>query len=122
MAAYAAALGRPVLNGTRAKLERQAVELLAQGLPEAWLCDRARELAARGWADLVQHAERSTVPIEVRRDQAGASSSGLPEWCGQCGPGTPAARLNPKFRTLGELGSGEKCPDCHPDRVTPANR
>lgn len=120
MEAYASALGRPVLNGTSVKLERQAVELLAQGLPEAWLCDRARELAARGWSDLVQHAERSTVPIEGRREVPGSGRPGLPEWCGECGPGSPAARLNPRFRTLGEMGGGEKCPRCHPSRVAPA--
>ncbi|MGW1171936.1 hypothetical protein [Streptomyces sp. NPDC002550] len=114
VAAYEAALARPVLKGTRAKLERQAAELLAQGLPEAWLCDRARELAWRGWSDLVQHVERSTVPIGGHR---GMSRPVLPEWCGQCGKGTPAARLNPRFRTLGPVGSGEKCPRCHPHAI-----
>ncbi|MGV4985744.1 hypothetical protein ACVB8X_06750 [Streptomyces sp. NRAIS4] len=112
VAAYAAALARPVLKGTQAKLERQADELLAQGLPEGWLCDRARELASRGWNDLVQHVERSTVPIEGRW---GTSRPSLPEWCGECGEHTTAARLNPRFRTLGPVGSGEKCPRCHPD-------
>ncbi|WP_435253614.1 hypothetical protein [Streptomyces sp. 1222.5] len=117
VAAYAAALGRPVLNGTRSRLEGQAVELLAQGLPEDWLCDRARELAARGWADLVQHAERSSAPLPSEAPAKGRA--GLPEWCGECGEGTPAARLNPRFRTLGELGSGERCPRCHPAVVAP---
>ncbi|CAL9625717.1 hypothetical protein SUDANB58_05938 (plasmid) [Streptomyces sp. enrichment culture] len=116
--AYAAALGRPVLSGTRRRLESQAVELLKQGLPEGWLCERARELAARGWSDLVRHAERSTAPIEGQRAEPGARR-GLPEWCGECGEGTAAARLNPRFRTLGELGGGELCPRCHPDRVAP---
>ncbi|MEV7471973.1 hypothetical protein AB0O20_36655 [Streptomyces kronopolitis] len=117
VAAYAAALGRPVLNGTRAKLERQAVELLAQGLPEAWLSDRVREMATRGWSDLVQHAERSTVPVEGQRDESLSGRAGLPKWCRECGEGNPAARVNARFRTLGELGGGEKCPRCHPDRV-----
>ncbi|MFD5430504.1 hypothetical protein [Streptomyces sp. NPDC127084] len=116
MDAYAVALGRPVINGTKAKLHGQAVELLAQGLPEAWLCDRAREMAGRGWTDLVRHAEKSSAPIAPAAP--GRSQPGLPEWCGQCGEGSPAARLNPRFRTLGELGSGEKCTACHPDVVT----
>ncbi|MFF3639053.1 hypothetical protein [Streptomyces sp. NPDC002250] len=120
VAAYAAALGRPVLKGTRAKLERQAVELLGQGLPEAWLCDRAEELAARGWSDLVQHAERSTAPIQGQGGKVGSRRAGLPQWCGECGEDNPAARLNPRFRTLGEMGGGEKCPRCHPDRVISA--
>ncbi|KUN58416.1 hypothetical protein [Streptomyces griseorubiginosus] len=115
VAAYAEALGRPVMNGTRARLERQAVELLAQGLPEAWLCDRVREMAPRGWSNLVQHVERSTAPLPS--EVSVSRRPGLPDWCGECGQGTPAARLNPRFRTLGELGSGEKCPSCHPDRV-----
>ncbi|MFI6254425.1 hypothetical protein [Streptomyces sp. NPDC051016] len=115
MAAYAAGLGRPVLNGTKAKLERQAVELLAQGLPEAWLCERAREMAGRGWTDMHRHVEMSKAPITS--PSVAPDRSRVPEWCGQCGEGTPAARLNPRFRTLGELGTGEKCPRCHPDVV-----
>ncbi|MGW1534474.1 hypothetical protein [Streptomyces aureus] len=115
--AYATALGRPLLNGTRAKLEHQAAELLAQDLPEAWLCDRVREMAPRGWSNLTQHAERSTVPISITPGVTDQTKRGLPEWCGECGQGTPAARLNPRFRTLGELGAGEKCANCHPDRV-----
>jgi hypothetical protein len=117
--AYAAALGRPVLNGTRAKLEGQAVELLAHGLPESWLSDRAQELAARGWSDLARHAERSTAPLPSE-GKAAVSRPGLPEWCGECGEGTPAARLNPRFRTLGPVGTGEQCPNCHPARTAPA--
>ncbi|MFF3208345.1 hypothetical protein [Streptomyces sp. NPDC002962] len=117
--AYAAALGRPVLNGTRAKLEGQAVELLAHGLPESWLSDRAQELAARGWSDLARHAERSTAPLPSE-GKAAVSRPGLPEWCGECGEGTPAARLNPRFRTLGPVGTGEQCPNCHPARMAPA--
>ncbi|MEU9438368.1 hypothetical protein [Streptomyces sp. NPDC048252] len=117
--AYEAVLGRPVMNGTRAKLEGQAVELLAQGLPESWLCDRARELAARRWSDLALHAERSTAPLPSEGRTA-VSRPGLPEWCGKCGEGTPAARLNPRFRTLGPVGTGEQCPNCHPARTARA--
>lgn len=109
VAAYAATLGRPVLNGTKAKLERQAVELLAQGLPETWLCDRARELAARGWSDLVQHAERSTAPIEAH-DQSGSGRPGLPPACPACLAWHPAAQHNPRLRTP----DGKPFPDCHP--------
>ncbi|MFF4902858.1 hypothetical protein [Streptomyces sp. NPDC001068] len=115
VAAYAAALGRPVLNGTRAKLLGQAVELLDQGLPETWLCDRAQEMAGRGWTNMHRHVEMSKAPIvpaAVSNDRPR-----MPEWCEECGEGTPAARLNPRFRTLGELGTGEKCPRCHPDVV-----
>ncbi|MFF2101750.1 hypothetical protein [Streptomyces sp. NPDC058202] len=115
--AYAAALGRPLLKSTHARLESQAAELLAQGLPEAWLCDRVREMAPRGWTNLAQHSERSTVPVAIEAGRSSKSKRGLPEWCGECGPCTPAALRNPRFRTLGELGSGEKCENCHPDRV-----
>lgn len=111
--AYAAALGRPVLKDTRTKLEGQAVELLVQGPPESWLCARAQELAARGWSDLARHAERSTAPLSSESKMAGGRPC-LPQWCGKCGEGTPAARLNPRFRTLGTVGTGEQCPNCHP--------
>ncbi|MBQ0891306.1 hypothetical protein KBZ94_41485 [Streptomyces sp. RM72] len=121
VAAYAAALGRPVLNGTRAKLERQAVELLAQELPEAWLCERAQELAARGWSDLVQHAERSTAPIEGQRAVYSSGRLDLPEWCGECGEDWgAAARRNVRFRVVGSEGSQELCPRCHPSRTSSA--
>lgn len=102
-----------MLKGTRAKLELQAGEPLAQGLPERWLCDRARELAWRGWSDLVQHVERSTVPIGGHRE---VSRPGLPEWCGQRGVGTPAARLNPRFRTFGAVGNWGEVPALPPTR------
>lgn len=63
IAAYTQASGRPMVNGTRAKLHAQVVEHLADGFPAAWLADRAREMAAKGWLDLRQHVEHSQVPI-----------------------------------------------------------
>lgn len=116
LAAYAAALGRPVTNGTRAKLLSHAQALLGNGYPAAWLADRAREIAARGWTDLEQHASRSTVPLP------GATAStrppnGLPPWCGHCGGANgPAARSNARFRVV----DGEPCPECHPSAARAA--
>ncbi|MFI5635073.1 hypothetical protein ACIA8E_38160 [Streptomyces sp. NPDC051664] len=122
--AYAAAAGRPVINGTRARLWQAAVELLAAGLPAGWLADRAAEMPARGWVDLARHVERSTVPIPGQQ-QAEAKSTpeqrkGLPPWCGKCGDGglNQAARIVVRWRTLGNGGTGELCPDCHPERVS----
>ncbi|MFJ5646412.1 hypothetical protein, partial [Streptomyces sp. NPDC093223] len=112
VAAYADALGRPVLDDVSAAMERDAAALLAKGMSEAWLCDKVREMPSRGWFNLAKHV--SYQPIEVVDS---ARKPGLPEWCTECGPETPHARLNPRFRTLGEMGSGEKCPRCHPDRV-----
>lgn len=40
---------------------------------------------------------------------AQASGPGLPEWCGQCGDGNPAARYNARFRTT-DMGLCH----CHP--------
>ncbi|MFF0747375.1 AAA family ATPase [Streptomyces sp. NPDC004111] len=44
MAAYAGALGRPLLNGSRTRLLTQAAGLLAAGLPVAWAAARAADL------------------------------------------------------------------------------
>ncbi|MDH6130363.1 helix-turn-helix domain-containing protein [Kitasatospora sp. GP82] len=112
VAAYAAALGRPVVNGTRAALAAQAAKLLADGLPVDWLADRAREMAPKGWTDLEKHVERSTVPVLAASLSA---RPGLPEWCGRCGDGNPAAQFNPRFRTVTGMPSGQKCRECHPE-------
>ncbi|MFE3152801.1 helix-turn-helix domain-containing protein [Streptomyces sp. NPDC059218] len=61
--AYEAAAGRPLLNGTRATLRAQAVELLAAGRPVEWVAARAAEMPANGWTDLIKHCERSRVPL-----------------------------------------------------------
>jgi hypothetical protein len=80
VAAYAAALGRPLLNGSREGLRAQAAELLAAGLPVAWVADRAREMAGHPeWKDLVKHADRSKVPVPGQK--RAAPSAGGPERC-----------------------------------------
>ncbi|MFF0408691.1 hypothetical protein [[Kitasatospora] papulosa] len=61
--AYEAAAGRRLMNGTRASLRTQAVEVLAAGRPVAWVAARAAEMPAQGWTDLIKHCERSRVPI-----------------------------------------------------------
>lgn len=111
--AYAAELGRPVLAGTRKKIWGQAADLLAAGLPETWIADRARELPRNGWTDLKMNAERSRVPVPNQHRGAG---SGLVDWCGKCADQglNQAARYNGRLRTLPD---GEPCPTCHPDRV-----
>ncbi|MDF4254611.1 hypothetical protein [Streptomyces sp. WMMB303] len=84
--AYAQALGRPLLNGSRSALRAQSVELLAAGYPMEWVADRAREMAAHpAWKDLIKHCDRSRVPLP-----------------GQAGRGRGA-------------GGRERCPD-HPAR------
>ncbi|MFE4177529.1 hypothetical protein ACFRR7_36755 [Streptomyces sp. NPDC056909] len=55
--AYVAALGRPLVNGSRERLRRQAVELLAAGRSVAFLVERAAEMPANGWRDLTAHVE-----------------------------------------------------------------
>ncbi|MDJ0347500.1 helix-turn-helix domain-containing protein [Streptomyces sp. PH10-H1] len=121
--AYAAALGRPVLNGTRAEIQSQAAELLAHGLPESWLADRAREMPANGWTDFAKHVAKSKEPLPGSQRTAAASATdgtqnGLPAWCGQCGDWNPAAVHNKLFRTNTGTHDGEPCPACHPDRVS----
>lgn len=109
VAAYTDAIHRPVSAATRSKLCQQAAQLLADGFPAAWIADRARELAERGWTDLAQHCDRSTVPTtRVPTD----SRTG---WCGQC--------TDPIYRTVkrpdGEL---TECDTCHPAAVARRRR
>lgn len=122
--AYAAACGTSADNGDLARLQAQAVVLLGKGLPEAWLCEQVQVMAANGWKDLIKHYNHP----KVTPPTPSLESRGIPEWCGECAggrdwagePANPAARFNPKFRTLGEFGGGEKCPRCHPERVSAA--
>ncbi|MDX3232859.1 hypothetical protein [Streptomyces sp. ME19-01-6] len=107
--AYADAIGRPVINGTRRQLTEQAIELVAAGMPVWWLADRAREIAARGWTDLAKHCERSTVPTQ-RKDPSGA----VP-WCKECdGPNT-RMRYTADYQL-------EQCPACNPVALAAARR
>ncbi len=103
--AYAQALGRPVTNGARTKLLGHAQSLLAAGYPAAWLADRAREMAAKGWTDLEQHAERSTVPLP---------RPARPPWCGQCDENSRLI-LDKDGYPL------RRCPTCRP-AATPTTR
>jgi hypothetical protein len=53
-------------------------------------------------------------PRRLLAPPAPASRPSLPQWCGRCGDGNPAARTNQRFRTdTGEVG-GVPCPTCHP--------
>lgn len=111
VAAYLGAIHRPVSTATRAKLRQQAAQLLADGFPAAWLADRARELAERGWTDLAQHCDRSTVPtVRVATD----SRTG---WCGRCSD--PNHRMVKDRARDNEL---VQCPDCHPAAVARRRR
>lgn len=72
--AYATALGRPMVNGSKARLRQQAAELLAAKYPVGWLAARAREMAPQGWTDLAKHVEHSKVPVQA--GPAGAAAPG----------------------------------------------
>lgn len=43
-----------------------------------------------------------------------AQEVALPEWCGQCGEGNPAARWNPRLRFHGVGTAEERKCTCHP--------
>ena len=73
--AYVQALGRPLVNGSRARLRAQAVELLAVGYGLEFLVARAAEMPANGWRDLVKHAQHPGVPDQPRKG-AGAPGGG----------------------------------------------
>ncbi|MFL0396865.1 hypothetical protein ACH0CM_29635 [Streptomyces albus] len=97
--AYARALGRPLLNGSRKALRAQVVELLAAGYPVEWVADRAREMAEHPeWKDLVKHADRSRVPIpgQASRGQSGGGRERCPDHparyrrgCAECALAVP---------------------------------
>lgn len=80
---YVEALGRPVTNGTEAKLRASISELL-HTLPLWWLKDRVRELPAYG-TDLAKHVAMSKVPV-VRPSSSSGAGSGqtLAGRCAQC--------------------------------------
>ncbi|MEV8324558.1 hypothetical protein [Kitasatospora sp. NPDC056731] len=111
VAAYAAALARPVSPATRRKLAGQAGELAGAGFPVWWLADRARELADRGWTDLAQHCDRSTVPT------ARKAVDSRTDWCGNCQD--PAYRMRKDPARDNELVA---CDDCHPAAVARRRR
>ncbi|MFD3518495.1 hypothetical protein [Streptomyces sp. NPDC058657] len=74
--AYVGALGRPLVNGSRVRLRKQAAELLAAGYPVGWLAARAAEMPANGWTNLALHCERSRVPIPGQARPADAGAAG----------------------------------------------
>ncbi|MFG2298474.1 hypothetical protein [Streptomyces sp. NPDC048603] len=77
VSAYRQALRRPITSKALGTIRSAAAELLTDGFPAWWLCDRVQEMAPRGWTDLHKHADRSTAPTE--------RSAAAVEWCGDCG-------------------------------------
>ena len=66
----------PTGQKVAAQVRADAEELLAEGYPAQWLCDRAREMARRaGWTDLRKHCDRSGIPAT----QAGAQPTATVE-------------------------------------------
>ncbi|MFB7032273.1 MULTISPECIES: helix-turn-helix domain-containing protein [unclassified Streptomyces] len=126
VAAYEAAAGLPMPSSMRAKFRQQAVEILASGRPVEWVAARAAEMPGNNWVDLIKQCAMSKVPLpgqqrgqEQRQAGTPEERAGLPPWCGSCGDGglNQAARVSARWRTLGGAGTGELCPECHPDRV-----
>lgn len=109
LAAYTKALGRPVASSIGNKIRDQAAKLLADALPAWWIADRAAELAAKGWTDLAQHCDRSTVPVETKRPD---------------GLDAPCTTHDPHFRMIRDPATGDviECPDCHPAAVARKQR
>jgi hypothetical protein len=108
LAAYEDAIGRPLLGKVRQQMEADVRLRLEKDIPVAWLIDRARELAAKGWADLGLHCDRSTVPIHASRPD------GLTKPCDAHDP------FN-RFVTNDD-GDLIPCPTCHPAALAAARR
>jgi hypothetical protein len=79
-----------------------------------WVADTHKPRSVAWWKTVTANGDLPDLVAEWQ-DQRGPSlravPAQLPQWCGQCGDGNPAAEFNPKFRTT----AGKKpCPDCHP--------
>ncbi|GAA3265225.1 MULTISPECIES: hypothetical protein [Streptomycetaceae] len=90
--AYAAALGRPLVSSSAVRLRAQARELVEAGYPVGWLAERAAEMPAQGWTDLVLHAERSRHPLPGQQTAPPAVRPSRPPQPGLTGKLSPAAR------------------------------
>jgi hypothetical protein len=108
LAAYEDAIGRPLLGKVREQMEADARLRLEKGIPVAWLIDRARELAAKGWADLGLHCDRSVVPIHAGRPDGLAAP---------CDAHDPFNRF-----VTNDEGDLIPCPTCHPAALAAARR
>lgn len=79
----------------------------------------------RRWLDAHTDGELANLITEWRQARISKTNvSGLPEWCGACGGGSPHARGNAVFRTDTGFPDGTPCPACHPaaSEVAPASR
>ncbi len=75
--AYVRALGRPLVNGSRQELRAQAASLLATGAYTLdWLCERAAEMPAKGYRDLVTHAQHPSHQLPGQAGPADAGAAG----------------------------------------------
>lgn len=88
----------PTGESAVANVQRDAEQLLAEGLPVDWLSDRAREMARKGWSRLREHCERSTVPVsrpaaakapceQCRGAGSVTDDNDVTTWCPSCKPG-----------------------------------
>jgi hypothetical protein len=105
IASYMATAGLPPRPDAIRSVRAAASALLSVGRSVGNLCLLAAEMGAKGWTDLVRHAqmnpEAAAQPPVARR-----------AWCGECNdghePATPAQRLRENAE-----GRLEKC-RCHP--------
>lgn len=87
-----------------------AVAQLSIGRSVAYLSDRARELGAKGWTDLVKHVQKNP-------ERASQAVSTLKPWCGECNDRREPLSAAERFvQTDG--GGMAKC-HCHPGYVPP---
>lgn len=108
IASYMATAGLPPRPDAIRSVRAAASALLSVGRSVGNLCLLAAEMGAKGWTDLVRHAqmnpEAAAQPPVARR-----------AWCGECNdghePATPAQRLRENAE-----GRLEKC-RCHPGYV-----
>ncbi|WP_066070084.1 hypothetical protein [Frankia sp. EI5c] len=74
-----------------------------------WITETHRPRGPGWWRAVTENGDLPALVAAWRAQRAPGAPS-LPDWCGQCADGNPAARSNPRWRVL----DGQPCPACHP--------
>ena len=108
IAAYMTTAGLPPRPDAVQSVRAAAAALLSVGRSVGNLCLLASEMGAKGWTDLVRHAqmnpEQAARPVGVSRP-----------WCGECNGGLEPMSAAERMRENAQ-GRMEKC-HCHPGHV-----
>lgn len=108
IAAYMRTAGLPPRPDAIKAVRTDAAALLSVGRSVGNLCTLAGELGAKGWTDLVKHAQ-------MNPEQAARPTAVTRPWCGECNGGREPMSAAERMRE-NAVGRMEKC-HCHPGYV-----